>query len=144
MMMAKCDLDQRPLTGEAPDNEPATISTTGEIGEKYHYWRGATGRRYLHTVFPLLECPEIPKANYIIVNRDRSGARKPVEVGQTYDRVGSLNLARLRQRAALLGADEIHIHVLAETQNGRNSVEADLRARHRADTCEYVQIAQAS
>jgi len=143
-MMAKRDLNQRFDVDRAPGEEPATISATGEIGQNYHYWRGATGRRYLHTVFPLLDCPEIPKANYIIVACSGNGARQALEIGQTFDRAGSLNLAHLRQRAAQLGASEIHIHVLAETPSGRNSVEADLRARHGCHSANCADMAQAS
>jgi len=143
-MMAKRDLNRRFDADRAPGEEPATISATGEIGQNYHYWRGATGRRYLHTVFPLLDCPEIPKANYIIVARDGKDARQALEIGQTFDHAGSLNLAHLRQRAAQLGASEIHIHVLAETPSGRNSVEADLRARHGRHSANCADMAQAS
>jgi len=143
-MMVKRDLNQRFDADRAPGEEPATISTTGEIGQSYHYWRGATGRRYLHTVFPLLDCPEIPKANYIIVARGSTDARQALEIGQTFDHAGSLNLAHLRQRAAQLGGCEIHIHVLAETPSGRNSVEADLRSRHGGQAANYTEIAQAS
>ena len=143
-MMAKRDLNQRFDADRAPGEEPATISATGEIGQNYHYWRGATGRRYLHTVFPLLDCPEIPKSNYIIVARGPKGARRALEIGQTFDHAGSLNLAYLRQRAAQLGGCEIHIHVLSETPSGRNSVEADLRARHGGQATDYAEIAKAS
>jgi len=144
IMMAKRDLNQRFDGDRAPGEEPATISATGEVGQNYHYWRGATGQRYLHTVFPLLDCPEMPKANYIIVARGKKGARQALEIGQTFDHAGSLNLAHLRQRAAQLGGCEIHIHVLAESPSSRISVEADLRARHGGQSANCADMAQAS
>jgi hypothetical protein len=42
----------------------------------------------------------------------------------------SLNLARLRHEGAKIGANEVHIHLLAETAQARTLVEADLTAAH--------------
>jgi hypothetical protein len=46
----------------------------------------------------------------------------------------SLNLAHLRRRAALLGANEIHIHFLSESVSERVAAEADLSARQLGRT----------
>ncbi len=109
-------------------NEPALICSEGVIQQPFHYWRGRTGRRYLHSVYSLLDCPELPHANYILVRRDADGMRTPLSVGQTLDDATSLNLARLRQLGARMGANEVHIHVLAEDPEERDDVEADLCA----------------
>ena len=111
-----------------PANEPALICREAGIAQPFHYWRGATGRRYLHTVYSLVECPEISKANFIVVRRDEDGSRTALMIGQTLDDTGSLNLAHLRHQGALLGANEIHIHLLAETAHERAAAEADLTA----------------
>jgi hypothetical protein len=39
----------------------------------------------------------------------------------------SLNLAQLRREGARHGANEVHIHLLADTPEARDAVEADLR-----------------
>lgn len=114
-----------------PLHEPALVCREGAMLEQFHYWRGASGRRYLHTVFALIDCPEMPKANYILVRREADGSRRPIAFGQTVDDAGSLNLAHLRRRGARLGANEVHVHLLAENAAERTRVECDLRAGQR-------------
>ena len=121
----------RGLRREAPipANEPALVCREEQLTQPYHYWRGVSGKRYLHTVFPLIGCPVMPKANYILVRCDEDGTRRPLDIGRTASDAESLNLARLRRRAALLGANEIHVHFLSESARQRRAVEADLSAR---------------
>ena len=69
----------------------------------------------------------MPKANYILVHCDEVGQRTPLRIGRTIDKASTLNLAYLRQRAAQLGANEIHIYLLAETAGDRKLAETDLR-----------------
>ena len=94
------------------------------------YWRGASGRRYLHSVYTLIGCPALPRANYILVRRHDDGSRTPLSFGQTKDDAISLNLAHLRHQGARLGANEVHIHLLAETPEERAHVEGDLTEAH--------------
>lgn len=112
-----------------PANEPALVCREEQLTQPYHYWHGISGKRYLHTVFPLIGCPVMPKANYILVRCDQDGTRRPLDIGQTASDAESLNLAHLRRRAALLGANEIHVHFLSESARQRRAVEADLSAR---------------
>jgi hypothetical protein len=50
--------------------------------------------------------------------------------GQAKDDADTLNLAHLRHQGAKIGANEVHIHLLAETAEDRAEVEADLTAAH--------------
>ncbi len=122
--------------GKAPisANEPALVCREAQLKQPFHYWRGASGQRYLHTVFPLFDCPLMSKVNYILVQRGRDGTRRPLDIGQTVSEADSLNLAHLRRRAALLGANEIHIHFLSESVSERVAAEADLSARQLGRT----------
>lgn len=117
-----------------PANEPALVCREAQITQPFHYWRGASGARYLHTVFPLVDCPLMQKVNYILVRRDADGTRRPLDIGRTVSDADSLNLALLRHKAASLGANEIHIHFLSETDSARAAVEADLAARQLGRT----------
>ena len=117
-----------------PANEPALVCAEEQLSQTYHYWRGASGARYLHTVFALIGCPQLPMANYILVRRDQDGTRRPLDIGQTVYVAESLNLAHLRRRGALLGANEIHVHFLPESVRQRRAVEADLSARQLGRT----------
>ncbi len=135
-ILRKKTLDELLRHNCRPGDEPALICLAGEVGESFHYWHGASGRRYLHSVFGLVDCPEISKANYILVHCDDDGVRRALAVGQTVEDANSLNLAHLRQRAARIGANEIHIHVLADAPVARDAVETDLRLRHLT-RCEH-------
>ncbi len=106
-------------------NAPATLDLH-EIGHGFHYWDGLTGVRYLHSVYSLQDCPELPKANYIMVRKLDNGEAIPLFIGQTIADATSLNLAHIRQKAARLGANEIHIHVMTDTPTERAVVERDL------------------
>lgn len=112
-----------------PANEPALVCRDGRVEQSFHYWRGDSGQRYLHTVFPLIECPLMAAVNYILVYCDADGVRRPLDVGRTSGASESLNLAQLRRRAALLGANEVHVHFMAETAGARQRIEADVAAR---------------
>ncbi len=109
-------------------NEPALINSIAHIDQTFHYWHGASGKRYVHTIYALTQCPIMPKANYILVKQEKNGKKIALRIGQTIESASSLNLAHLRQKAAQLGANEIHIHVLSNTSKERHLTELDLRA----------------
>ena len=112
-------------TDPGPRNAPATLDLR-ELGHGFHYWEGLTGSRYLHSVYSLQDCPELPKANYIMVRKLENGEAIPLFIGQTIADATSLNLAHIRQKAARLGANEIHIHVMTDSHKERADVERDL------------------
>jgi len=96
--------------------------------ENFFFWRGASTTRYVHTIYSLLECPEIPNANYLLVKRDDNGHRTVLDVGLALHDVPSLNLAEIRHRGARLGATEVHVHILARSIRQAKLIEFDLRA----------------
>lgn len=107
-------------------DEPALVCVDGWIGQSFHYWRGQSGRRYLHTVYPLIGCPSLPRANYVLVRREDDGSCTLLSIGQTCSDAASLNLAHLRHEGAKAGASEVHIHLLAGSDEARHHVERDL------------------
>jgi hypothetical protein len=113
-----------------PADEPALVCSEAAFDQAFHYWRGASGRRYLHSVYTLIGCPTLPQANYILVHRYDDGRRLALAFGQTKDDATTLNLAHLRHEGAKCGANEVHIHLLAEGGDARALVEADLVAAH--------------
>ena len=98
----------------------------GTLSHAFTFWRGATGIRYVHTVYGLFDCPEIPNANVLLVRRHDSGRAEVINIGRVEQDAPSLNLAEVRQTAARLGANEVHVHLLAETAAERASIERDL------------------
>ncbi len=112
-------------------DEPALVCVDGWIGQSFHYWRGQSGRRYLHTVYSLIGCPALPRANYVLIRREEDGSCTPLSIGQTMSDAVSLNLAQLRHEGAKAGASEVHIHMLAGSDDARALVEHDLtRGQH--------------
>jgi len=105
---------------EAPEKKLAEAN-------RFHFWTGASGKRYVHTVYELFECPPLPAANYVLVRREPGARRKVLSIGRVGNSVASLNLAEIRQRGAELGADEIHVHLLADSAKLAKLIEFDLR-----------------
>lgn len=99
-----------------------------DASRRFLFWHGASGRRYVHTVYSLLECPELPPSNYVLAKHDAEGTRTALRIGRVTNAAPSLNLAEIRRMAADLGADEVHIHLLAGDTKQARLVEFDLRA----------------
>ncbi len=99
-----------------------------DLSGRFQYWNGASGERYIHTVYSLVDLPELPRINYLLVHRDERGRCAPLRIGRTTDSCRTANLAEIRYRAARLGANEVHIHMIADTSRDRALVECDLRA----------------
>jgi len=126
------NVDMADRTSSERDEEPALVCAEAAFDQAFHYWRGASGRRYLHSVYTLVGCPALPQANFILVRRHPDGTREALVFGETKDDAISLNLAHLRHEGAKIGANEVHIHFLADTADDRALVQADLRAAHLA------------
>lgn len=98
-----------------------------EAPTRFHFWTGATGKRYVHTVYSLFDCPPVGIANYVLVRREGKTKRTVLALGRLTGETASLNLAEIRQRGATLGADEVHIHLLATSMQESQAVEVDLK-----------------
>ena len=95
-------------------------------------WRGRSGRRYVVGVHELAEpdFSEIGEAVVIAVRRDEAGIALPVSVTtsgrSSRERLHRNWLARVRQG----GATEMHVHRLAENEDERRAIVADLDVDH--------------
>ena len=105
----------------------AVADVLAETAPRFHFWTGASGRRYVHTVYSLFDCPPLGIASYVLVRRSNKTERKILAIGRLSNEQASLNLAEIRQRAATLGADEVHVHLLAMSASECQAVEVDLR-----------------
>ena len=66
------------------------------VPHDFRFWTGASGKRYVHTVYELLDCPALPAANYILVRREPGARRKVLSIGRVGNTAASLNLNLLR------------------------------------------------
>lgn len=97
------------------------IPHAAELAGRFAYWRGRSGRRYIHTVYALGECPPLPGGVYVAVARDAFGRRRAVAAGR---------LSPLWDLAASVpaGCEEVHVHLLAGTDAEAQAAAEDLRA----------------
>ena len=116
------------LADRRPSPEPVLVEALLDRAGGVCSWLGASGQRYAHSIFSLIDCPPLPKVVYALVRRDANGTRKVLQIASGTSDAPTLNLARIRQRAAMLGANEVHAHALARTDDERQLVVCDLRA----------------
>ncbi len=126
-------------TREILGNMPASISRECPAGDRFHYWLGHSGKRYLHTVFTVDECPGIENALFVAVKRDSRGHRQAIATGNfgtAPDLVmHGTELAEARRR----GANELHLHLMACGPAERHEALRDITSRHLiADTVELT------
>jgi hypothetical protein len=113
--------------GPAAGPVAAVAEMLADTAPRFHFWTGASGRRYVHTVYSVFDCPPLDIASYVLVRRSNKTERKILAIGRLSNEHASLNLAEIRQRAATLGADEVHVHLLAMSASECQAVEVDLR-----------------
>jgi hypothetical protein len=89
-------------------------------------WRGASGTSYTHTITSLLFCPEMPEATYLLLHRDAGGVARVLRVGTLDSKARSLNLARIRQAGATLGANEVHFRIERSSAAERARIAFDI------------------
>lgn len=118
--------DVRMRRGKAVPPFAVAPASASETPPRFHFWSGASGKRYVHTVYSLFDCPPIEDANYILVRRADSTTRTVLAVGRLFNQCAMLNLAEIRHHASALGADEVHVHLLAASSQEAQAVEADL------------------
>ncbi|SFG44459.1 hypothetical protein [Methylobacterium gossipiicola] len=98
-------------------------------------WRGRSGRRYIVGIHALaeLELDDMEDAVILAVRRDATGYGELICVtsagGVPRERLTRTWMAHARQR----GANELHVHRLAETEVERRAVVADLEVRADRD-----------
>jgi hypothetical protein len=95
---------------------------------RFEFWSGASGQRYVHTIYSLIECPELPRANYVLVHRDAAGRCRVLRIGRLAHKAESLNLAEIRHTGAKLGANEVHVHLLGRSDQQRRQIALDITA----------------
>jgi hypothetical protein len=96
-----------------------------DMKERFWYWTGKSGQKYIHSVYDLDACPRLPGAVYVAVKR-LGQVRTAVAVGRFapfWDKtLGLDDVAKLES----LGADEVHVHLLARSPDMAEAIKLDL------------------
>lgn len=118
-----------PIAAEAP-SDPA-------IKDRFWYWTGASGRRYIHSVYTVDDCPPLPGAVFILVKR-YGVMRTVVGIGRFAPFWDGAQRGMFAQGvgtggSALADADEVHVHLLAKSLPERDAILNDLLDAYEAE-----------
>jgi hypothetical protein len=113
-----------PITAEAP-SDPA-------IKDRFWYWTGASGRRYIHSVYPATDCPPLPGAVFVLVKR-QGALRVVVGIGRFSPFWDGVGRGYGPKGMAMADADEVHVHLLAKSIPERDAVLNDLLDAYEAE-----------
>jgi hypothetical protein len=120
-----------------------TSTLLRDIGDdgRFWYWRGASGRRFIHSVYPVDECPPLPGAIYVAVRRTGT-LRTAIAVGRfpVFWNMSAGN--QLARTMTGLGADEIHVHLLAGDEDCARAIQRDLEMALTHEEAAAVEIAK--
>ena len=106
---------------------PEALVLDCDFATRFVYWGGASGRRYIHTIYAADACPPLPGAVYVSVARAANGHCRALAVGR-FPKLQAFNLARPAADGAMAGgANEVHVHLLAEGEAERQTIVDDLR-----------------
>ncbi len=114
---------------------PAVVNGESDFADRFWYWRGASGRSYIHSIYPADACPPLPGAVFVAAKRLPGGHRIALKAGRIsplWDVAGQATAEKTRQE---LGADEIHVHLLTESDRDAAFALADLLQGISAEVC---------
>lgn len=110
-------------------SSPLTALFGDPLAARFHGWRGASGKRYVCTVFcDPAEIRDFAAALVLCVARDHDGSRRLVAMATADDPVRPAWLDSLAQGRPVRGANEWHVHLIAATAADRAAALEDLRA----------------
>jgi hypothetical protein len=108
---------------------PLQIPFSGgtETEPAFWYWHGASGRRYIHSVYSPEKCPPLPGAVFLAVRR--LGTIRTVLTAGRFAGLWDVNIATGdASHWRDLGANEIHVHLLSRDDEEARAVVRDLHA----------------
>lgn len=106
-------LHGHPITAKLPEDLG--------IGERFWYWRGASGKSYIHSIYSTGSCPPLPGAVFLAVRKHNDGRREVLAA----DRFSSVWDPLESYFAPAV--NEIHVHLLARDGLAAELVLDDLR-----------------
>lgn len=102
----------------------ASLPEEPGLGERFWYWYGASGRRYIHSIYCIETCTPVPDAVFVAVKR-HGGTRSAVSAGRFPAQIASNTPIKL---FGWQEVQEIHVHLLARDDQCAQSILADLLA----------------
>lgn len=128
----------------ARSGESSSVATVAEPGDGHERiaasegvmatWRIGPRRTFSFIRYSLLWCPPVPAANFVLTRREAPGKRRVLRIGRVESLTPIYNLAQLRYAGALLGADEIHVHIPAGGARARRRIDRQMIEALESDT----------
>lgn len=122
------------LGASRADHEPLKSLAGESVADRYCAWRGASAQRYVASIFPVDPAaadgglPEFE--GFVLIAVARREVARRILLARAVERASDARTAVARGLAE--GADEWHVHFLAETPSARAGVVVDLCRRHLA------------
>lgn len=120
----------------------ADLPSDPDFKDRFWYWTGASGRKYIHSVYGLEDCPPLPGAIFVAVRRE-GPLRVVMGIGrftQFWDgTLGGRDLASLRRQ----GVDEIHVHLLAKSPEVADAILEDLLQAYEHEDEGFAEVSVA-
>jgi hypothetical protein len=103
--------------------EAVATDLEAEFGDRFCFWTGKSGKRYIHSVYAVEDCPPLPGAVYIEVVRGEGGTRHPVRAGRfpPFWDMPPATSSGWQNRLC-----EVHVHLLATGETDCETVLSDL------------------
>jgi hypothetical protein len=96
------------------------------ISSRFCSWLGLSGRKYVFSVYPALECPALCDAVLLAVIRDMAGQRRVISMRET-GAFPELVIAKAQDELLTFGAGvELHLYLLGASSSERAAAVADL------------------
>jgi hypothetical protein len=124
--MLECDRVNQERTAPRAVNQPLAALADASLAQRFRHWRGASGRRYIFSVYDPSACPSYDNAVLIAAARDDNGEARILFLTDT-GALPEISLARAKEEVAAFGAAEFHIHLLAATRTERSALIEDLK-----------------
>jgi hypothetical protein len=111
---------------EGEDSAPLLALADEALAARFRSWRGASGRRYVFSVYEPFACPAYSHAVVIVAAVDAAGDRTALFVADTgcFPEIVLANAATKWTRGDL--RIEFHVHLLANSATAREALIADL------------------
>ena len=100
------------------------------ISSRFCSWIGLSGRRYVFSVYPALECPAFRDAVLLAVIRDMTGQRRVISVRETGSFPEPAVAKAQRELRAFGPGLEFHLHLLTTSAAEWAATVADLAIAH--------------
>ncbi|MGL4729139.1 MAG: hypothetical protein ACRCWO_10315 [Bosea sp. (in: a-proteobacteria)] len=104
--------------------ETPLASLAHQGGRRFTAWRGRSGKRYIVSAFALADDTALGLSDAVLIAV--SAERHIVAMREAGGFGAQLGLERWRDWAAIAGAVEIHVHLLAESDEARRDAMVDL------------------